>query len=105
MSNTIFEYLSRKDLIFGLFFGLVCAMFFYNLFIYFTVRDPIYIYYVGYIFVLTISQCTLQGYSYKYFWPESTWLAQNGVFVFTNLGGMAALVFAKTFSTCKTLCS
>ncbi len=97
----ILEYLSIKDLIFGLFFGLVCAMFFYNLFIYFTVRDPIYLYYVGYILVTTVSQCTLQGYSFKYFWPSSTWLAQNGIFLFTNLGGISAVIFTKKFLQTK----
>ncbi len=95
--QSILEYTAKKDLIFGLFFGIVCAMFFYNLFILFTVRDPIYIYYVVYILILTLTQCTLQGYAFKYFWPNSTWLAQNGVFLFTNLGGIAAAIFTKKF--------
>ncbi len=93
----IMEYISGKDLLFGIFFGIVFCMFFYNLFLYFTVKDNIYQYYVWYILLVMLSQCTLQGYSFRYLWPNSTWLSQNGIFIFTNLGGVAACLFTKQF--------
>lgn len=93
----ILEHLTNKDLLFGIFFGIVFCMFFYNLFVYFTVKDHIYQYYVLYIFSVTLSQCTLQGYGFRFLWPHSVWLSQNGIFIFTNLGGICACFFTKKF--------
>src|SRR5690606_20334913 len=93
----IYETLVKKDLIFGLFFGVILIMLFYNLFIYFTVRDPAYIYYVVYILLLALSQAALQGYDFKYLWPGSPWMAQHSIFIFPSLASIAAMFFAKVF--------
>ena len=100
-SQDIFQQLINKDLVFGIFFGIVFCMFFYNLFIYSSVKDNIYIYYVLYILITAISQCTLQGYTFKYLWPHSQWLAANGSTLFTNLGSVAAAIFTKKFLRTK----
>ena len=97
----ILEHLTNKDLLFGIFFGIVSCMFFYNLFVFFTVKDRIYLYYVLYILTLILSQSTLQGYSFRYLWPNSTWLSQNGIFIFTNLGGIGACIFTNKFLQTK----
>jgi len=95
--QSVFQTLANKDILFGAFFGVVFCMFFYNIFIFFTVRDSIYIYYVFYILLVSLSQCSLTGYSFRYLWPNSLWLAQNSVMMLTNLGGIAACIFTKKF--------
>ncbi|HYH56521.1 MAG TPA: 7TM diverse intracellular signaling domain-containing protein, partial [Anseongella sp.] len=70
---------------------------FYNLFLYITVRDITYIFYVGYILLITLAQGTLHGYTFKYLWPGSPWMAQHSIFVFPSLASIAAMLFAKFF--------
>jgi len=54
-----------KNILFGVFFGIILVMFFYNLFIYFVVKDTIYLYYVVYIFVVGLVQATIEGYCFQ----------------------------------------
>lgn len=64
--QSVFQTLANKDLLFGAFFGVVFCMFFYNIFIFFSVRDEIYIYYVLYILIVALSQCALLGCTFFY---------------------------------------
>lgn len=96
-TKSVLESLMNKDVIFGLFFGIILVMLFYNLFIYFTTREKSYLYYVFYILTLALSQASLSGYAFRFLWPGSTWMAQNSVYIFPSLGGLAAMVFVKEF--------
>jgi len=95
--QAIFESLLTKDVILGLFFGVIMIMFFYNLFIYFSVRDSSYIFYVVYIFLLALGQASLHGFSFRFLWPDSPWMAQHDTFIFPSLTSIAGLLFAKVF--------
>ncbi len=95
--QNIFEFLMTKDLTLGLFFGVILIMFSYNLFIYFTVRDNTYIFYVVYILLFAFSQACLHGYSFRFLWPDSPWMAQHGTFIFPSLASIAGIWFAKIF--------
>ncbi len=95
--QSIFEFLMTKDLSLGLFFGVILIMFSYNLFIYFTVRDNTYIFYVVYILLFALSQACLHGYSFRFLWPNAPWMAQHGTFIFPSLASIAGIWFAKVF--------
>jgi len=90
-----------KELLFGLYAGIILVMFLYNLFVYFTVKDRSYILYVLYILLIGLTQTTLQGYTFKYLWPGSLWLASQGINLFSCLVGIAALEFIKEFLKTK----
>ncbi len=53
----------------GIYFGAALIMLIYNAFIYFTIRDQSYLYYLGYIGASAILQATLSGLSFQYLWP------------------------------------
>lgn len=95
--NSIFELSLLKDLLFGVFLGALLIMFLYNTFIYITTQDKIYIYYVLYILIVILVQTSLQGYAFKYLWPNNSWLAKSSIFIFPALGGIMATMFAKAF--------
>lgn len=95
--KNIYESLVKKDLLLGLIFGVFLSMFFYNLFLYISVRDIDYVFYVVYILSILLSQASLQGYSFKYLWPGSPWMAQHAVFIFPSLASIAALLFTRIF--------
>ncbi|SDZ87861.1 sensor histidine kinase [Pedobacter hartonius] len=86
-----------KNIFFGIFFGIILVMFFYNLFIYFSVKDPIYLYYVIYIFIVGIAQSTIEGYCFHYVWPDNTFLATRSFFFLTALVNISGLEFTRKF--------
>jgi hypothetical protein len=53
----------------ALFYGIALAMMLYNLFLFLTIRDLAYIYYVGYIFSMGLYTLSLDGLGFQYIWP------------------------------------
>lgn len=97
----VFEELIVKDLVFGLYLGIIIVMAIYNLFIYISVRDKSYLYYVTYIFFVGLTQVVLQGYGFKYLWPNSVWLVMQSTFLVPVLNGWTAILFVKNFLNTK----
>jgi len=95
--NTIFNQLKKRDILSGIYFGIMIAMIFYNLFVYFSVRDKSYIYYVVYIILILLTQTSLQGYPFQYLWPSFPEIAQYSLFIFPSLVGIASLLFMNVF--------
>jgi signal transduction histidine kinase len=91
----------NKELIFGLYAGIILVMFLYNIFVYFTVRDRSYLLYVFYILMIGLTQTSLQGYTFKYLWPGSSWLGLQSINLTSCLVGIAALEFIKEFLKTK----
>jgi len=86
-----------KNIFFGIFFGIILVMFFYNLFIYFSVKDPIYLYYVIYIFIVGLAQATIEGYSFHYLWPNNSFLATRSFFLLTAFVNISGVEFTRKF--------
>ena len=61
----------RQTTVLGIYFGILAVMILYNLFIYFSVRDRSYLFYVLYLIGLLLWSLSFYGYSYQFFWPNS----------------------------------
>ncbi|MDQ3846842.1 MAG: ATP-binding protein [Bacteroidota bacterium] len=59
-----------RKLLEGIYYGIMLVMILYNLFIYFSLKDPAYLYYVLYIFFMALWNAVIDGYAFKYFWPS-----------------------------------
>ncbi len=99
--DTIQESNLIKNIFFGIFFGIILVMFFYNLFIYFVVKDSIYLYYVLYILVVGLVQATIEGYSFQYLWPNNSFLATRSFFLLTAFVNITGLEFVRRFLNTK----
>jgi two-component system NtrC family sensor kinase len=99
--KTILEDSNSKFLISGLYLGVMFSMLLYNLFIYFTVRDDSYLYYVVYLVLVILTQASIQGFSFKYLWPGSSQLALYSSFLFPPLVGISGLQFERYFLKTK----
>ena len=97
----IFESISTKDAVFGIYFGIIIVMFLYNLFLYFTVKDISYLFYVIYIMCVGLTQTFLHGYTFKYLWPNNSWLAIHTMYLLPSFVGIAIAEFAKVFLQVK----
>ncbi|MBW4889464.1 sensor histidine kinase [Mucilaginibacter sp. HMF5004] len=60
-----FERYSSKTITFGIFMGIVIIMMFYNLLLFFVVKENSYLYYVAYIIFLGVSQALTRNYGYS----------------------------------------
>ncbi len=95
--NAIINQIKNRDLLSGLYFGIMLVMILYNLFIYFSVKDRSYLYYVLYIVLILLTQTSLQGYPFQYLWPNYPIIAQYSLFIFPSLVGIAGMTFMNVF--------
>lgn len=86
-----------SNLLFGMYFGIIVVMLLYNLFIYLSVRDISYLFYVIYVFFMGLTHATLEGFTQFYLWPESPGFANHSLYVFTSLVSFSALIFLREF--------
>ncbi len=95
--QSIFENNITGELIAGLYFGIILVMFFYNLFLYFVIRDRLYLFYVFYILTVGLTQACLQGHTYKYLWPDWPWLAIQSTYLIPICSGWGVAFFVRHF--------
>jgi len=90
-----------RELIFGLYIGVILAMSFYNLFLYVSTKDNSYLTYVSYNVFVGLTQATLQGYSFRFLYPSSPWLATHATVLVPIFNGLTALLFIQQFLLTK----
>jgi signal transduction histidine kinase len=95
--EAVFETNKTRDLWVGIYVGLMLVMLVYNLFIYFTVRDKAYLYYIIYIGAVILTQVSILGYTFPYLWPDSPKMAYFSSFIFPPLVGVTSAIFMRAF--------
>lgn len=93
----------KKNWLNGIYFGMILIMGLYNLFIFFSVKDRSYLYYVLFIFSAGLTQLTLKGLAFQYFWPEHPFFENHCMIFFASVSGIAALLFTRRFLNIKQL--
>ena len=81
----------------GLYYGIILVMILYNAFIFLSVRDRSYLYYVFYITSIFIAALAFQGLGYQYLWPGSPWFANRSVLFFVGMTLFWASLFCQSF--------
>lgn len=74
---------SAEDVLFGVFFGIMIVMLLYNGFVYYSLRDRAYLYYVLTILSNALFFGGTSGYAYQYIWQD-----------FHEFNGMALILFS-----------
>ena len=86
---------------YGLLYGIAVAMVLYNLFLFFSVRDVSYLFYVLYISCLCLMLAAHRGLAFQYLWNESPHWNQHAEFVLGGLAFAFCLLFARTYLDMK----
>ena len=61
-----------EEIIFGIFFGMMFSLLLYNFFLYLSIREKTYLYYVIYILlVLLLNDLMVSGLGFEYLWPNT----------------------------------
>lgn len=59
----------------GMIYGVLLAMLVYNLFIYISIRDQSYLFYILYIAAFGLYQVSVNGAGVQFLWPDRPWWA------------------------------
>ncbi|MCO4845917.1 MAG: GGDEF domain-containing protein [Sulfurovum sp.] len=85
----------------GLIYGGIAVMLFYNLFLFFGIKQRYYLYYVLYLSSFFVMNASYNGYTFMYFLSDyptaQNWLQSTGVYLFM----ITALLFASSFLNLK----
>lgn len=92
-----FEARSGEQYGLGLYYGMMLVMFFYNFFLWFSIRDSNYLWYIGYLAAFAILQATTSGLGYQYLWPNSPWIESLAPPVSIALVGIFGTAFTRRF--------
>ncbi|MEQ9363420.1 MAG: 7TM-DISM domain-containing protein, partial [Leptospirales bacterium] len=90
-------YLERERLAFGVYFGIMVAMLVYNMFVFLSIRDLAYLYYVIFIVTFVLMQAAIDGNAYQYLWPAGGMYSRIGVPVLLYATVITAGQFARRF--------
>lgn len=81
----------------ALYYGLLLFIIIFNFFLYLTLREPVYILYVGFISVLLLVQATLHGKTFQYLWPNMPYLQNGTILIGVPLMVLLANEFSRHF--------
>ncbi|MFJ3053419.1 7TM diverse intracellular signaling domain-containing protein [Pseudomonas nitroreducens] len=81
----------------GIIYGVLLVMMIYNLFIFLSVRDTSYLYYILYIASFGFYQISVNGAGIEYFWPNNPWWANASTPFLIGSAGLFGCQFARSF--------
>jgi|GEM_PF-618612 len=96
-TSSFVQKVNKEIYLFGLFYGIMLVMALYNFFIFITVRDRSYLYYVLYILGFSIFSACTNGFAFEYLWPNLPIIGNYAVPFFLMVSILFALQFARNF--------
>lgn len=87
-------FISRQSFILGTYLGILLSVIFYNLFLFISIKDRSYLYYILYIFLLGLAQYTLAGFAFKYLWINSPSFNYYAVPLTSSIAALFGIIFA-----------
>lgn len=95
--DRMWERLGKESMLSGIYLGIILIMAVYNLFLFFSVRDKGYLYYVIYVVFTGLTQLGIKGFTFQFFWPNSPALAANSPTIFASVSCLATIFFTIYF--------
>jgi signal transduction histidine kinase len=96
----LYQHLADHNLIWGIYFGFIFLISFYNFFLWLTIRDKTYIFYTLYVLTFGLLQADLYGYGFQYLWSNS-FINDRGVDVFMFGSNFFMIYFLRNFLDLK----
>ena len=95
--NAYLEAQPGRIYVLGIIYGVLLVMLVYNLFIFLSVRDTSYLYYILYIASFGLYQVSVNGAGIEYFWPDSPWWANAATPFLIGSAALFGCQFARSF--------
>ena len=81
----------------GMIYGVLLAMLVYNLFIYVSIRDQSYLFYILYIAAFGLYQVSVNGAGVQFLWPDRPWWANAATPLLIGATGLFGCLFTRSF--------
>lgn len=95
--NAYLEEQPGRIYVLGIIYGVLLVMLVYNLFIFLSVRDTSYLYYILYIASFGLYQVSVNGAGIEYFWPDNPWWANAATPFLIGSAALFGCQFARSF--------
>jgi len=92
---------NKRTVFINIYIGIMLALFFYNLFLYFSVLDDLYLYYSIYVLFIALAQLSISGHTYWYFLYQNPLLYEISIVGFTSIASVFAIPFVRLFLNTK----
>ncbi|MCG8673541.1 MAG: EAL domain-containing protein [Pseudomonadales bacterium] len=83
------------------YFGMMLVMIVFNLFIYFSLKEKSYIYYIAFIFSFVFTQAGMAGFAAQYVWPNIPYLNSISILFFVPFTMLSSALFSIEFLDLK----
>ena len=91
----------EEQYVLGIYYGIMVAMFCYNLMIFVSIRDTSYLYYLVYLGGWLFFQLSLNGLAFEYLWPNSPWWGNLSTPFFIGFTVFGVVQFTRAFLQLK----
>jgi two-component system, NtrC family, sensor kinase len=91
------DVLDFENILFGLLTGVFLGLFFYNFFLYLSVKDKIYLVYVLHTILVWFAQASILGFTQVLLWPEWDWMNSRSIVIFSSLVSIVGIWFLRVF--------
>lgn len=81
----------------GLFYGILLALFCYNLVLWLSLRDASHFWYMLHVSAFGLVMLCLNGLAFEYLWPNSPWMANHAIPMSMALSQVAMHQFCRVF--------
>jgi two-component sensor histidine kinase len=95
--SALAEKINHEQILLGLYHGAILVMLIYNLFLFISIRDPSYLYYVLFNSGWVLAMLTLNGLAFQYLWPQAVWWANNSLLFFFCFSFLWGVQFSRSF--------
>ena len=89
------ENVTVVEIFMGFIVGSVAILFFYNLFLFLTIRNTLFLFFLVAISTYILSQLTINGHAFQYLWHESPFLANKTLPIWIIVSGTCLAIFSK----------
>lgn len=98
--SNLIKHMNSENIINGLIYGFLFLLVFYNLFIYFSVKDLTYLYLSFGTLGFSLAYLAFDGYGFQYLWPDLIKLTQGSVWFYT-ISAIFLVLFIRGFLESK----
>lgn len=81
----------------GIYYGLLFVMLIYNFFLFLSIKDRSYLFFVLFILGTVIFQSSLDGLGQEYLWPDAPWLSSRVLILSLYAASLFALLLVNDF--------
>ena len=91
------EFVSKENFFLGLYYGFISLVVVLFTFFGIALREKIYFFFVSYVFIMGMFQLSLDGFSFEFLWPHSTYLGNHSILIFAAISMLSLLAYANQF--------